>query len=81
MQARICAAQEEANRLAALQVENQASGIRMISGSHKEWYYCLCATEQGGYMVKARDATPFAKNVQGVTSINRVKTELVLAVQ
>ena len=32
-------------------------------------------------MVVARDATPFAKNVQGVTNITRVKTELALAVQ
>ena len=81
MQGRLCAAQEEANRLAAQKAENQASGIRVISSSHKEWYYCLSATEQGGYMVVARDATPFAKNVQGVTNINRVKTELALAVQ
>ena len=81
MQGRICAAQEEANRLAAQKAENQASGIRAISSNHKEWYYRLSATEQGGYMVVTRDTTPFAKAVQGVTNITRVKTELVLAVQ
>ena len=81
MQGRLCAAQEEANRLAALKVENQASGIKMISSSHKGWYARLSATERGGFMVEAPDATPFAKSVQGVTNINRVKTELALAIQ
>ena len=81
MQGRLCAAQEEANRLSAMKVENKASGIKMISQSHREWYHRLCATERGGYMVEAREATPFAKNVQGVANINRVRTELALAVQ